>query len=387
MPVQLNIFILLFGALQGVFLSFVLLQKKVQQNGYSFLLLYLLVMVLQITLKVMSKVWLFENLQLLYHLSYYFPLLYGPLIFLFTKNFIERKSHSIHNYLHFVPFFFALCYLLLSNYQQRLPLLISGLFLPAPRLFIELLSLVIYHALTLQIWSSSQVTIKDQSCIVKKQRLKWVRHFILMSFTTCTIVAIIIYCMYTWFPYHQEIRFGFIVLTFFIYRISYSAWHSPYLFVSTPAAQEKAMAITSLNNFTIRAAQKKYANSGVDKAQMDKMIVSLTHAMEKEKLFLDADMTIEKLASHLHCSKHQLSQVLNEGLQKSFYDCINHYRVEEAKLLLTDPGRSAHKIASIAYDAGFKSLSTFNDVFKKITGTTPSDYRKIPFNQLLQQRV
>ena len=63
-------------------------------------------------------------------------------------------------------------------------------------------------------------------------------------------------------------------------------------------------------------------------------------------------------------------------LNKSFYDCINQYRVEEAKLLLIDPSKSAHKIASIAFDAGFNSISTFNDVFKKITGQTPSQYRK-----------
>jgi len=55
---------------------------------------------------------------------------------------------------------------------------------------------------------------------------------------------------------------------------------------------------------------------------------------------------------------------------------VNHYRVEEAKQLLLEPAKEDHKIASIAYDAGFNSLSTFNDVFKKITGTTPSQFRK-----------
>ena len=63
MPLQVNIFLLLFGALQGIFLSVVLLKKKVHQSGYFFLVAYLGVMILQITLKVMSKIWLLNNLM------------------------------------------------------------------------------------------------------------------------------------------------------------------------------------------------------------------------------------------------------------------------------------------------------------------------------------
>jgi AraC-like DNA-binding protein len=335
----------------------------------------------------MSKIWLLDNVQLLYTLSYYFPLLYGPLIFLFTKNFIERMPLNVFSYLHFIPFTLVLGYLLLGNYYENHSLFISLLFHPKWRMFFELFSLILYHAFALHIWSRHQDNLKDHPSGISKQQSKWVHQFILTSFIACALVTVVIYCMYTWFPYHQDIRFGFIVLTFFIYRISFSAWHSPHLFIREPDTNDNATDIISPRNFTIRATRKKYANSGLDKAQMNKMIALLRHSMEKERLFLDADITIEKLASHLHCSRHQLSQALNDGLHKTFYDCINHHRVEEAKILLTDPGRSAHKIASIAYDAGFKSLSTFNEVFKKNTGVTPTEYRKMPFTQLLQQRV
>jgi len=74
-------------------------------------------------------------------------------------------------------------------------------------------------------------------------------------------------------------------------------------------------------------------------------------------------------------------------LDKSFYDYINHYRVEEARQLLIDPGKAGYKISSIAYDAGFNSVSTFNEVFRKFTGLTPSQFRKKPSQQARQQRV
>ena len=98
--------------------------------------------------------------------------------------------------------------------------------------------------------------------------------------------------------------------------------------------------------------------------------------MRETKPFLNAGLNIDELAGMVGSNRHHLSQVLNERLQNSFYDYINHLRVEEAKILLTEPARASHKIASIAYDAGFNSLSTFNDVFRKSTGTTPSQFRK-----------
>ena len=82
MPVQLNIFLLLFGGLQGLLLSLFLVRKRTYRSGYIFLIAYILVMLLQITMKVVSKIWLMENMPTLYSLSYRLPLLYGPLAYL-----------------------------------------------------------------------------------------------------------------------------------------------------------------------------------------------------------------------------------------------------------------------------------------------------------------
>jgi len=77
---------------------------------------------------------------------------------------------------------------------------------------------------------------------------------------------------------------------------------------------------------------------------------------------------------------------MNDELGLSFYDCINQYRIEEAKNLLNDPDRSSYKISSLAYDAGFNSISTFNEVFKKSTGLTPSQFRKQQEEDLLRKQ-
>jgi AraC-like DNA-binding protein len=66
---------------------------------------------------------------------------------------------------------------------------------------------------------------------------------------------------------------------------------------------------------------------------------------------------------------------MNEVLGVNFYDLVNKYRVEEAKQLLTDPRYDRYTILRVASDAGFNSKTTFNAVFRKFTGVTPSYYR------------
>ena len=131
---------------------------------------------------------------------------------------------------------------------------------------------------------------------------------------------------------------------------------------------------------------EKYANTGLKDEDAERILNSLEQLMQDQKPFLDPETTIDKLAGLVNTNRHTLSQVLNERAAKSFYDYINQYRVNEAKRLLLDESYSNQKIASIAYDAGFNSLSAFNDVFKKMTGTTPSQFKKSTQQEPRQQR-
>lgn len=387
MPVQVNIFLLLFGALQGIFLSAVLLQKKVHKTGYGLLVLYLAIVVLQMTLKVMSKIWLLDNMHSLYNYSYYFPLLYGPLLFLFTQRYFSEKKFRAYDYLHFLPFGFIII-LPAFDGQDYQPSYVGEIFFhPFTWLVFELCSVIIYHILAYHNWRQYQSDVKEKLSQAGNLRSNWIRQFILVSFIVCLLISVVLYCMFIWYPYQQEIRFGFIGLSVFVYWISYSAWNQPQLFSSTEQYIETRKVASMAPTLTFYSATKKYSNSGLSTEEEHRIITRLDELLERQKLFLQPDITIDKLAAYIGCSKHHLSQVLNACIQKSFYDHINFYRVEEAKILLADETLSNHKIASIAYDAGFNSLSTFNEVFKKITGLTPSQYRKQPVVLARKQRV
>ncbi len=100
--------------------------------------------------------------------------------------------------------------------------------------------------------------------------------------------------------------------------------------------------------------------------------------LQQTKLFTDPDISLDKLAAALKLGKHRVSETLNGHLGKSFYQYINEWRIEHVihnMQRLTDKDLPVN-VLSLAYDAGFKAKSSFNQYFKKITGLTPTEYLK-----------
>lgn len=106
------------------------------------------------------------------------------------------------------------------------------------------------------------------------------------------------------------------------------------------------------------------------------LIDKLLNFMQTNKPFLDPDLSLSSLARQVGLNRNQLSQLINDGIGENFYDFINKYRVEEVKRLMTDPQKQNYNLLGIAVEAGFKSKSTFNLIFKRFTGLTPTEYRK-----------
>lgn len=104
----------------------------------------------------------------------------------------------------------------------------------------------------------------------------------------------------------------------------------------------------------------------------------LQQFMEQEQGFRDADLNLEKLAQKMGCSSHALSHYINSYEGCNFSDWLNRYRVTYACQLLLDEQYAQLKIAAIAYDSGFNTLSVFNGAFKKVLHQTPSEFRKYP---------
>jgi len=374
---QVIIFLLLFGGVQALLLSLFLLRKKLHQGACVFLLFYLSVMVLQITLKVMSKTWLMANWTLLYSYSSYLPLFYGPLVYLFVKYRRSPNNFKPVALLHFLPAAFIIAFITRDNFTQLPETVGFIIFHPLPRLFIILTSLVVYHVLALKMMKVNMKNPGEYFNELTPVHSRWIKQFILISGFVTICVAFASFALYINYPQGHEYRYAFLLLSFFIYWISYTALNQPEVFdiVKGSGGTRIYPEIPPLQ-LAIYKQNAKYANSTLTNEEAEAIAARLKETIHRDKPYLQTNYSINQLADAVHCSRHHLSQVLNEKMQQSFNDFVNNMRMEEAKRLLQEPRYSSYKIASIAYDSGFNSLSTFNDVFKKHTGKTPSEYRK-----------
>jgi AraC-like DNA-binding protein len=124
------------------------------------------------------------------------------------------------------------------------------------------------------------------------------------------------------------------------------------------------------------AAPPKYQKSALTDEQAEGYLDRLLDFMQTKKPHQQNELTIQDLALAVGIPRHQLSQLLNERLGKNFYDFINEYRVAEVKRLLRHPRYAHYTTLAVAEEAGFNSKATFNAVFKKLTGMTPSEFTK-----------
>ncbi len=112
----------------------------------------------------------------------------------------------------------------------------------------------------------------------------------------------------------------------------------------------------------------------------------LKEAVAANRLYLDPELTLTTLAIKLCIHPHELSRIINTGLEKNFNDFINEFRVRAVSRKMRDPAYDNLTLLGIAYESGFNSKTTFNRVFREITGKTPLEYKKeVPIDKLAPQ--
>ncbi|KYG78550.1 AraC family transcriptional regulator [Roseivirga ehrenbergii] len=109
-------------------------------------------------------------------------------------------------------------------------------------------------------------------------------------------------------------------------------------------------------------------------ANASKKLEELNVLMDTQKPYINQKLKLDNLAVQAGLSKHSLSKLLNEEYRHGFAQYVKEFRVKEAKQLIHT--RNELSLEGIGYEAGFSSKSSFFDAFKKITNSTPSEYRK-----------
>lgn len=120
----------------------------------------------------------------------------------------------------------------------------------------------------------------------------------------------------------------------------------------------------------------KYRKSSLTEEQKNEILAKVKSEMEEKKYFTGSLASLSDLAKRTGSTSHYLSQVINEKLGQNFFEMLAKYRVEEAKKILQSDSGIRLTIEEVAEQVGYNSKSAFNNAFKKLTGQTPSEFRK-----------
>jgi AraC-like DNA-binding protein len=175
----------------------------------------------------------------------------------------------------------------------------------------------------------------------------------------------------TGFMQSDPYEISFIGLTILTFLFTIYGFHQPSIFEEVVREREIKKGPVNEEEET-----KKYQRSGLKQKDIARYIRMIGEHMEKNKPYLDRELTIYDLSAQLKIPRHFLSEVINEHMGKNFYNLVNDYRVEEVKRRMVDPAYRNLTILAIAYDSGFNAKSSFNTIFKEKTGMTPSEYQR-----------
>lgn len=172
------------------------------------------------------------------------------------------------------------------------------------------------------------------------------------------------------------LRIGFIFTNQFLYQMNWTQNWWWYLIASMVLVYLGMMGIfADLGKLSeLEFVEPKESEQEDKSEELFPLKEKVKDYMDEEKVFLNPDLTLTELSKMLEIPTNQLSKVINAGFGKNFNDFINTYRVEEVKNALSDPAYSHFSVLGIAFECGFNSKATFNRVFKRVTGHSPTEY-------------
>lgn len=327
------------GIILGVFFGVFLLQsRRSQPHANLFLAIYLLAFSLRIGKSLFHNY--FEIDATLRTVFLTVLLCVGPSLWLYTKHRLKPHSHKKRfEALHYIPFLFLLltCWLIPNDGSSfAFVLFYNGL---TAHMF--------GYCLLAFLWflrQKNQVLSQEEA----KTRI-WLRYFLLVN-----LVVIILYFLISQLiiPFYIGLSFLFSLVVVF-----FSIW-------------------ALKNPFLFKISREKYSSSPINDQRAIELMERLHSIMKEEKPYLDPQLVQAKLSETMGVSVKELSQVINQVEFINYSEFISRYRVGEAKRLLASPSHSHFTIATIAYECGFNSISSFNALFKKHASMTAILYQK-----------
>jgi AraC-like DNA-binding protein len=293
-------------------------------------------------------------------IGFSFGFLFGPLLYLYTrsvtvKEFKYGKKLSVHFLLFGIMFFIKLFHLnFVLSFEY--PLLHAQTF---PYMIACIVAIMNYREEIKKFYSAIEnLNLTWLLYVVGAFFLMWMidlLNFLLYTFTDVGITILSILTLLS-----ITINFVFSILIFF------KAIRNPEVFSDIYE--------------TVKTI--KYEQSRLTQSEKQEYTAMLRKYFKQYQPYLNPRLSINDVAKQVGIPVKDLSQIINESLQKNFYDFINSYRIDDAKQMLLSEKGDKKTVLEILYEVGFNSKSAFNTAFRKYTGYTPTEFRhqKLPSN-------
>jgi len=304
----------------------------------------------------------------------------GPLLYLYIKSLFELEKNFLRrHWLHFLP---ALIY----TVSISIPFLISVikrkavfsylLFLMENDSFIMLfhaLYLILYCLLSLRLLNRYEDTMRLNFSNLKEKDLSWVRYLLIGVLVVISIDLST--SIYEVISGNDQYDTGYITVVAMIFVIFYLGYFGttqsriliPSFLLEKPEVPAIVDSKSDLPSHHLAKAESD---------EIERLKNKLNEVLLNDKPYLNEELTLGALAEMIPTTDKKLSALLNHYMDITFYDLINQYRVEEVKAKMADDDFESYTLLALAFDSGFKSKTSFNRIFKKTTGYSPSAYKK-----------
>ena len=345
------------AATQGFMLAGVLAIHKRNIQANHILALWVALLSLDLLGQIYYAEGLYQQFPQFIGLTNFLPLSYGGFLFLYVRSLTQAKPLRIRDFMHFAGLFIAsglnLPYLLASN-QEKL-LLVENIWAGRSPWCLQLVDwLMPAYATGYAIYSSILFRHYQQSADTFMPRLKWLQVLLTINIIIWLVVWLSNFVSSMFYVSNNELIY--ILVSLFIYILGYVSLRQPDIFTA------------------IKDRTPKYGDNRLPDDLRTQILAVLEQHMREQAPWRSCNLTLAQLSESTGLSSHHISQVLNDHHGQSFNDYLNQYRVNALCQMLSEPHNQ--NLLDLALSCGFSSKSSFNAIFKKQTGKTPSEYRK-----------
>lgn len=359
-------FILILGVFLNALVLLGLLQIKNKQLPHKILILFWGFVLLSF-LHFYARL---HRLDFLFVFSFFFVngvrLFLAPLIYIYIQSIFSFKKFSLKkSSIHFIPF-------LIYQVVYVIPEIITDI--TEKNIFSYLsyinqyfnqglwqdLYALLYLYLSLRLYYKSKRKLEHQYSNINNKDFTWIRNF-LSIFLIVMILDLILVLLSVFFEFNAS-ELGYITIIGLVISMLYLGYYG------------LTKSSIFLPDFLVA---KNRMVSTLDQKDLNALKSKLEHLLLIEKIYLLPDLTLRTLAERMEISERKLSGLINDNMHTTFYDLINKYRVDEAKIRLKSLEFEKYSISGIGHSCGFNSRSSFYRIFKKETGITPTLFKKI----------